>query len=127
MKIINIVDRPLTEGESKTIEVFARLTGTACFACLQDQVCVILPPLTEDHVSELTDIVRERLDSIDDTVSYSRFYMPEDHVMVGLPGGVCAMSDGECEGEPSSVLTLRHLCIDACREKQIAAIVFNYE
>ena len=127
MKIVNIVDRPLTESELNTINTFARLTGTACFAYIQSQVFAILPPLAETHVDDLVSLANERMESLDKDASYTRFYMPEDHVMVGLPGGICAMSDGESEGEPASVLMLRHMCIDACHEKQITAIVFNYE
>lgn len=127
MNIVKTVDRSLTESELNTIQTFARLTGTACFAYLQTQVFAILPPLAETCVNDLVSLVKERMESIEDDVSYTRFYMPEEHVMVGIPGGICALSDGESEGEPASMLMLRHMCIDACREKQLTAIVFNYE
>ena len=40
---------------------------------------------------------------------------------------VCAMSEPGNEGEPSSVLMLRHMAIDACQDGQLVAIVFNYD
>ena len=127
MKIVNLSNRPITETETTTIEKFARLTGTPCFAFLDQQAFAILPPVEEEHAAELADLVRERMESIDDSVGYSRFYLPEEHIMIGLPEGICAISDGESEGEPSTVLMLRHICIDACRDKQVTAIVFNYD
>ena len=127
MKTVNLLDRPLSEAELSTINHFAELTSTPCFACLGPQVCVILPPLAEENVDDLINLVRERMAATDTSVDYSKFYMPDGTVIVGLPGGVCAMSDGESEGEPSTILMLRHMVIDTCAEGNISAIVFNYE
>lgn len=127
MKIINICCRQLTETERTNIEAFASVTGTQCFACLSEQAFCILPSLAEEHVEELVKIARERMAATNEGVDYSRFYMPGGYVLVGLPGGICAMSEPGNEGEPSSVLMLRHMAIDACQDGQLVAIVFNYD
>ena len=42
MKIVNIADHHLTEAELKSINMFAELTGTPCFACLGPQILALI-------------------------------------------------------------------------------------
>ncbi len=127
MKIVNLVNRPLTDAESQTINHFATLTGTECFACLASQVIAILPPLAEEHTEDLLGLLRERMAEINSGSDYSRFYMNDETLLVGLPNGICALSNDKSEGEPAMVMMLRHMVIDACAEGSILALVFNYD
>ena len=127
MNIITLNEKQLTDAELATVQHFAALTNKDCFAYLGEQVFVLLPSAAEEYLNDLIQLTRERMADISPASDYSRFGMPDGSIMVGLPGGVCALSPDGCEGDPSSILLLRHMCIDACRENNIAAIIFNHD
>lgn len=126
MKIVNVTNRDLTEGEIASIKRFHSYTGGVSFACLRENVMVGLEQEPSKDVEALKekayDMMSEALAVPPDFNSWS---MDDGYQVVGVSVGIFGISDGPAPGGLPTFLRLRQKCLEACEDEEIIAVVFE--
>ena len=134
LKIKKIVERELTKGEMDTIKCFRSNSDGVCFACLRENVIVMVESDGEPDVKQCAKEVRacmkrtlsshgdtEMIETDDD---YRMLLMTssanEKSLMVALTLQPC----GD-ERKLATMHRLRAQCLEACESREIVAVVWE--
>ncbi len=132
MKIVKTVDRELTEKEVESIKKFRSYTDGVSFACLKENVMIIIE---EEERCRDAEILREKAK---DAMKYALSIMPDftsydmddGCVLVCTDGGAFAFTEKAVRKEENNIgllLELRGRALEACEEGNIIAIAYEEE
>ncbi len=133
MVIEKLVDRELTKDEIDSIKQFRRYTDGVSYACIEEQVMIMLDIEDKRNPEKLKSaamkIVNEALDTPPD---FEVFFMDDGVVLLMLTCGVFTFTKLPIEENEKSIslyLLLRNHCLCACDEAfcsdEILAVVYE--
>lgn len=126
MRIVNLLDRELTENELKSIHHYLYYTDSSIrFACLREGVMVDLDEEETDDVTALKEAAQGCMDhALSVMPDVWPYYMDDGHQMVQMNGPVIAFTPKPVPCLTSAMtFLLRAECLDACETGEIIAIV----
>ncbi len=133
MQLHKIVQRDLTETETKTIQHFQYYYDSKkCFALIGDYVVAVL---SDDNSGSLEKLSQEALDNMSQVLNtppdFTTYVMDDMFGLVTMHYGIHAVSSNPLSKEEISsdkveiatALTIRSLCLNACESANIIAII----
>lgn len=129
MKIINLTDRNFTEGEFNAIKQFRSYTDGVSFACLNENVMVIVDiENNQDPVAIKNYALNQLQGALQTHMDFDTFNMPDGHVLCVIQNGVVAISPMKFEEDEDTMgdyLMLREMCFNACEKREIIAVAYE--